>query len=70
MATNNIKAERARLEMSQKDLAQAMGVSATTIVNWESDIGQMSIKNLLAMSNIFGCSADYLIGRTEVRRSL
>ena len=64
---NNIKSERIRLDLSQRDLAEALGVSEKTVQNWEIDIGGCSVRQLMAMSNIFKCSADYLTGRTEER---
>ena len=65
MTENCIRAERARLNMTQPDLAAKVGVSVQTIQNWEVDIGPCSIKNLLKMMDIFGCSADYLVGRSK-----
>ena len=65
MIGNCIKAERARLNMSQPELASALGVSTQSIQNWEKDIGSCPIKNLLAMMDIFNCSADYLVGRSK-----
>ena len=64
---NNIKSERIRLDLSQRDLAEALGVSEKTVQNWDIDIGGCSVRQLMAMSNIFKCSADYLTGRTEER---
>ncbi len=65
MTENCIRAERARLNMTQPDLAIKVGVSIQTIQNWEADIGTCSIKNLLKLMDIFGCSADYLVGRSR-----
>lgn len=62
---NSIRAERARLNMTQPDLAMKIGVSVQTIQNWEVDMGSCSIKNLLKLMDVFGCSADYLVGRSN-----
>ncbi len=62
---NCIKAERARLNMTQPDLAARIGVSVQTIQNWEVDMGSCSIKNLLKLMDVFNCSADYLVGRSN-----
>lgn len=67
MALNNIKAERARYGYSRVEVAQMLGVSENTIVNWEKDIGTCKGLYLLGLSNIFGVSVDYLLGLTEKR---
>lgn len=64
---NNIKVERARFEMSQEDLATAINVNKSTIGNWETEIGSCSIAKAIELSNVFGCSIDYLVGLTDER---
>lgn len=64
---NNIRIERARLKMSQSELAEALNVTAGTVCSWEKDIGSCSTLKLLEMSNIFGTSTDYIIGVTDRR---
>lgn len=65
MTENCIKAERARMNLTRPELAARIGVSVQTIENWERDIGPCSIKNLLKLMDVFGCSADYLVGRSN-----
>ena len=66
MQTENcIRAERARMNMTQPELADKLGVSKQSIQNWEKDIGSCPIRILIAMTEIFGCSADYLVGLTD-----
>lgn len=65
---NNIKIERARLDMSQRELAMAIDVSDRTIGTWESEIGSCSIAKAIELANVFGCSLDYLVGLTDDRR--
>ena len=64
---NNIASERVRLGWSQDELAEKLDVSRDTVKKWES--GETPIKSsmLIAMSDLFGCSIDYLMGRTEER---
>lgn len=64
---NNIASERVRLGWSQAELAEKLKVSRDAVKKWES--GETSIKSsmLIAMSDLFGCSIDYLMGRTEER---
>ena len=56
--------------MTQNELAEALGVSQTSIVNWEQDLSGCSAGKLVEMSNIFGVSLDYLYGLTDVRGRL
>ena len=56
-----IKERRARLGMSQEQLAQAVYVSRQTISNWETDRTYPDVQSLLLLSGIFGASVDELI---------
>ena len=62
-----IKQERAGLNISQEDLAKKIGVSRATIQNWESGKSEMVSSQVSALSDIFGCTSDWLIGRTNER---
>lgn len=64
---NNIRSERARLGLSQKELAERLGVDESTVNRWEKDIGPMSVKFLREMSELFGCTTDYIVGRSQER---
>lgn len=48
-----------------KDLASAIGVSATTVSRWRAGTEGIELPNLVALCKFFGCSLDYLIGRRE-----
>lgn len=63
-SVSNIRAERCRLGMSQKQLAQLLGVTPISISRWECGECMPSIKNLRRMSELFGKSLDYLIADT------
>lgn len=60
----NIEAERARAGMTKEDLAREIGISRKTLHNWIAS-GNIPLSGLEKMSNIFGKSADYLLGRTQ-----
>lgn len=64
---NNIASERARLGMNQEELGSKVGKDRSTISRWESNPNLMSVDNLLSLMDIFHCSADYLLGRSEER---
>ena len=56
---------RKSLRISSETVARRLEVSHKTVVNWEKDRGDPSVKNLLMLADLFGVSADYLIGRTD-----
>lgn len=64
---STIVSERARLGMTQDDLAQELGVSRSTIVRWENDPSSITLKYLELMLDLFGCSAEYVLGRCAER---
>jgi len=59
----NIAAERARNGMTMDELAAHLGVTRKTIYNW-IDAGKIPQGKLAAMAELFGVSADYLLGRS------
>ena len=64
---NNIKSERARLNISQKELGDMLGVDESTIARWERDIAPVKAGYLRKLSEIFHCTTDYIIGRSDER---
>ncbi len=65
MIENRIGSERVRLRMTQTELASKLGVSNKTISSWERDIAKCPYRNVLAMSTLFGCTTDYLLGHSN-----
>lgn len=65
--TKNIKSERVRIGISQDVLAEKLGVHVNSVRKWESGETQPSSLSLIAMSKIFNCSPDYLLGLTDER---
>ena len=53
---------RANLHLSQKEVAAAIGASASVISNYESGERTPSVENLMALASLYRCSADYLLG--------
>jgi DNA-binding XRE family transcriptional regulator len=54
---NNIKKFRGKKQLSQKDLADMLGVSRTTIISAENTPGYcLSEENARKLADIFGCS--------------
>lgn len=49
--------------LTQKDLGKKMSVSAQTILNWENNVYQPSVNELIKLADIFNVSLDYLVNR-------
>lgn len=64
---SNIALERFRAGLKQTDLAERLGTSPGVISRWERGRVTPNGQKLIAMSNLFGCSIDYLLGMTEER---
>lgn len=53
---------RNNIGLSQKEVAAAIGVSPSVISNYEASERTPSAERLLALSNLYHCSIDYLMG--------
>lgn len=56
-----IAAERKQLNLTQQQFADKLGVTRQAVSRWESDLAFPETDTLIAMSELFGCSIDYLI---------
>lgn len=63
----NLASERTRVGLTQTQLADKLGCSLSSIGKWEKDISTMPSTMLDKATDIFGCSADYLLDKTENR---
>ena len=64
---SNIRAERARLHMSAKEVASAIGVHENTVIRWESGAATPRLRNIYRLSELYDCTPDYLLGYTDDR---
>lgn len=64
---NNLKKIRQENEMTQEELAKKINTSRSNIANYENDKNMPSIEILNKLSEIFNCSIDYLLGKSDVR---
>lgn len=62
---NNIKAERARKGWTIKVTAEKYGIGEKTLRNWEKHEKKLTCSEVKKFAEIFGCSADYLLGLTD-----
>lgn len=56
---------RKRAGMTQSDLAEKLDVSRQAVSRWEMGTAKPEFENLIAISNIFGVSIDYLLKGSE-----
>lgn len=57
-----IQSLRKRSGLSQEQLAEAIGVSRQAVSRWETGAALPDAMNVLALSRLFGVTADYLLG--------
>ena len=64
--SENIKALRSSIKISQVDFARMLGVTKQCVSNWENDNVLPSIEMLAKIAELFGVTTDYLLGRSNV----
>ena len=64
MLNENIKSLRLSYNLSQVELASALGVSKQCISNWENDYIQPSVEMRIKIAKYFNVTTDYLLGLT------
>jgi transcriptional regulator with XRE-family HTH domain len=67
VAIKNLASERVRIGMTQTDLAKKLGTSTKSISLYESDQRTLPPELAIKAADLFGCSIDYLYGRTNDR---
>lgn len=48
--------------LSQKEVSNALSISASVLSNYESSERTPSLENLIALADFYRCSTDYLLG--------
>lgn len=59
------KLYRQRMQLTQSEAAEQIGVKSYQLANYESNRSEPSIKVLLAMSKVYKISIDQLLGNTH-----
>lgn len=57
----SLKAMRVNANLTQKEVAKAMGVSPNTLVHWENDHTSPDAIQLSKLCNLYGCKMDDII---------
>ena len=61
----NIKALRIKSGLSQVEFARHLSVTKQCVSNWENDNVLPSIEMLIKISDYFGVTTDYMLGRSS-----
>ena len=67
MFKERLKAERKALNWTQQKLADKINTSRSNVANWENGNNEASPELLKKLADLFQCSTDYLLGRTDKR---
>ena len=60
--TDRLKEQRELKHLSQKQVADAVNMSASIISNYENGERLPSLENLITLARFYKCSTDYLLG--------
>jgi transcriptional regulator with XRE-family HTH domain len=63
---NRIKELREKKNWRQKDLAILLNTAPQTVSHYEKEDRDLPVDTIFRLCDIFGCSADYLLGRSEL----
>ncbi len=64
---NRIKLLREELKMTQQELANKLGGAKSTVAMYEKEDRNPSLEVLIKLSEIFHCSIDYILGKSDIR---
>ena len=64
---NRIKELRLAQGMKQPDLASLLNCTAMTVSRYERGEADPDVTTILRLCDIFGCTADYLLGRSPLQ---
>ena len=64
---NRIKSLREEYGMTQQELADKIDGAKSTIAMYEKGDRKPSMEVLIKLSEIFDCSIDYLLGKSDIR---
>lgn len=64
----NIRSCRRKMNLTQEQLAEKLGVSFQSVSRWENDLTYPDMELLPALMGIFGITADELLGISEAKK--
>lgn len=66
---NRIKYLREECGMTQQELADKLGGAKSSVAMYENEERKPSLEVLLKLSEIFNCSIDYILGKTDIKNN-
>ena len=66
---NRIKDLRTASGLSQRQLGKRLGCSSVTVSRYELESRQLDPATIHALCDLFSCTSDYLLGRSDVAYS-
>ena len=63
---NRIRELRKERDWRQEDLAARLNTTPQSVGRYENESRGLDVETILALCEIFGCSADYLLGRSSL----
>ena len=67
IVVNKIRELRSQRGMKQDDLAELLKCSRVTVSRYESGTRDPDITTICALCDVFGCTSDFLLGRSSRR---
>ena len=58
---------RKELNLSQKELAEKVGITEASLSRYENDLREPKAEIITRLSNALNCSTDYLLGKTDFK---
>lgn len=59
---------RKELNLSQKELAEKTGITEASLSRYENNLREPKAEIIAKISEVLGCSTDYLLGRTDNKK--
>ena len=61
----NLKEQRKLNHMTQRQVAEALGIAQPSYIRYENGTAEPTLDNLVRLADLFDVSIDYLCGRKE-----
>lgn len=58
---NNIKKLRKDCQLSQREVAQSLGLNTSTVAKWETGKSKPRANTLVQLAGMYGCNVDALL---------
>ena len=65
--STNLKFTRQALHLTRKTVADSIGISTSTLADYENGHAIPSVKVLVLLAELYHCSTDYLLGLEDIK---